>query len=58
MKTGACSEKNGCSKPAKLLMMDLVSIKMLRNETCKLEITSYHKKGAKKKKEKTDKAIK
>ena len=52
MKTGACSEKNGCSKPAKLLMMDLVSIKMLRNETCKLEITSYHKKGPKKKKKK------
>ena len=33
VKTGACTDKNGLGKPAKLLKMDLVSIKMQRKET-------------------------
>ena len=54
MKTGACSDKNAQGKSAKdglLLKMDLASIKMLRNETWKLEITSYYKKSSQKKKQ-------
>ena len=28
IKTGACSNKNGCGTPSKLLKIDLVAIKM------------------------------
>ena len=54
MKTSTCSDKNGCCKPAKLLKTDLLSITMSQKEIWKLEITSYYKKEAKKKK--SDKA--
>ena len=50
IKTDACSDKNRCRTPTKLLNMDLMSLKMSQNKTSKSEIATYQRKKESKKK--------